>query len=120
MSTARRDALWTAGSTVVSAASQLLQIAVLAHHVDAHLLGALAIVNVVNAIAILLQDMGLSSYLVHRQEITRPERTSLFMISTGLGLCSALVLFAISFPVADFYGSSELGDLLRLSTANFV
>src|ERR1700754_4008974 len=49
MPSARRDALWTAGSAVVSAASQLLQIAVLAHHVDAHLLGALAIVNVVNA-----------------------------------------------------------------------
>ncbi|HEY4292289.1 lipopolysaccharide biosynthesis protein [Luteibacter sp.] len=120
MSSARRDALWTAGSTSVSAASQLLQIAVLAHHVDAHLLGALAIVNVVNAIATMLQDMGLSSYLVHRQDITRSERTSLFMISTGLGLCSAFVLFIVSYPIADFYGSEALGDLLRLSTANFV
>ncbi|NID14579.1 lipopolysaccharide biosynthesis protein [Luteibacter yeojuensis] len=119
MTNARRDALWTAGSTVVSAASQLVQIAVLARHVDAHLLGALAIVNVVNAIAILLQDMGLSSYLVHRQDITRRERTSLFMISTGLGLCSAIVLFAVSWPLASFYGSSELGELLRLSTVNF-
>jgi len=120
MPSARRDALWTAGSTMVSAASQLLQIAVLAHHVDAHLLGALAIVNVVNAIATLLQDMGLSSYLVHRQDITRRERTSLFMISVGLGASSALVLFAISYPIADFYGSSQLGELLRLSTVNFV
>jgi exopolysaccharide (amylovoran) exporter len=120
MTSARRDALWTAGSTAVSAASQLLQIAVLAHHVDAHLLGALAIVNVVNAIATLLQDMGLSSYLVHRQDLTRPERTSLFLISTGLGLCSALVLFAVSWPIAAFYGSDVLGNLLRLSTVNFV
>lgn len=120
MTSARRDALWTAGSTVVSAASQLLQIAVLAHHVDAHLLGALAIVNVVNAIATLLQDMGLSSYLIHRQDITRPQRTSLFYISAGLGLVSALVLFALSWPVASFYGSDTLGGLLRLSSVNFV
>ncbi|SEV93119.1 MOP flippase family protein [Luteibacter sp. 329MFSha] len=117
---ARRDAMWTAGSTVVSAASQLLQIAVLAHHVDAHLLGALAIVNVVNAVATLLQDMGLSSYLIHRQDITRPERTSLFYISVGLGLVSAAVLLGLSWPVAAFYGSDELGGLLRLSTVNFV
>jgi exopolysaccharide (amylovoran) exporter len=120
MPSARRDALWTAGSAVVSAASQLLQIAVLAHHVDAQLLGALAIVNVVNAIATLLQDMGLSSYLIHRQNISRHERTSLFMISAGLGLMSALVLFAISYAVAYFYGSDVLGHLLRLSTVNFV
>lgn len=120
MASARRDALWTVGSTVVSAASQLLQIAVLAHHVDAHLLGALAIVNVVNAIATLLQDMGLSSYLIHRQNISRQERTSLFMISVGLGLFSALVLFGASYAVAYFYHSDVLGHLLRLSTLNFV
>jgi len=120
MISARRDAFWTAGSAVVSAASQLLQISVLARHVDAHLLGALAIVNVVNAIAMLLQDMGLSSYLVHRQNISRPERTSLFMISAGLGLTSALVLFGISYGVGYFYGSDVLGQLLRLSTVNFV
>ena len=120
MPSAKRDALWTAGSAMVSAASQLLQIAVLAHHVDAHLLGALAIVNVVNAIATLLQDMGLSSYLIHRQNITRLERTSLFMISAGLGLMSALVLFGASYAVAYFYGSDVLGHLLRLSTINFV
>jgi exopolysaccharide (amylovoran) exporter len=120
MPSARRDALWTVGSTVISAASQLLQIAVLAHHVDAHLLGALAIVNVVNAIATLLQDMGLSSYLIHRQSITRHERTSLYMISAGLGVMSALVLFGISYAVAYFYGSDVLGHLLRLSTVNFV
>jgi len=120
MPSAKRDALWTAGSAMVSAASQLLQIAVLAHHVDAHLLGALAIVNVVNAIAMLLQDMGLSSYLIHRQNISRPERTSLFMISAGLGLVSALVLFGVSYGVAYFYGSDVLGHLLRLSTVNFV
>jgi exopolysaccharide (amylovoran) exporter len=120
MTSARRDALWTAGSTVVSAGSQLLQIAVLAHHVDAHMLGALAIVNVVNAIATLLQDMGLSSYLIHRQDISRPQRTSLFMISVGLGLASAATLFAISYAVAYFYRSDLLGDLLRLSTVNFV
>lgn len=120
MTSARRDALWTAGSTVVSAASQLLQIAVLAHHVDAHMLGALAIVNVVNAIATLLQDMGLSSYLIHRQDISRPQRTSLFIISVGLGLASAATLFAISYAVAYFYRSDLLGDLLRLSTVNFI
>jgi exopolysaccharide (amylovoran) exporter len=120
MTSAKRDALWTVGSTVVSAASQLLLISVLAHHVDAHLLGALAIVNVVNSIAMLLQDMGLSSYLIHRQNISRSERTSLFMISAGLGLASALALFGLSFAVAYFYGSDVLGHLLRLSTANFV
>jgi exopolysaccharide (amylovoran) exporter len=120
MASARRDAIWTAGSTMISAASQLLQIAVLAHHVDAHLLGALAIVNVVNSIATLLQDMGLSNYLVHRQNISRHERTSLFMISAGLGLVSALMLFGISYAVAYFYQSPILGDLLRLSTVNFV
>jgi len=120
MASVRRDALWTAGSTVVSALSQLLQIALLAHHVDAHLLGALAIVNVVNAVATMLQDMGLSSYLIHRQDISKPERTSLFLISTGLGVVSAAVLFVASYGIADFYQSEVLGQLMRLSTLNFL
>lgn len=100
--------------------SQLLQIALLAHHVDAHLLGALAIVNVVNAVATMIQDMGLSSYLIHRQDISKPERTSLFLISAGLGVVSALILFVASYGIADFYHSDILGGLLRLSTLNFL
>jgi exopolysaccharide (amylovoran) exporter len=120
MASVRKDAAWTAGSTVVSAMSQLLQIALLAHHVDAHLLGALAIVNVVNAVATMIQDMGLSSYLIHRQDISKPERTSLFLISAGLGVVSALILFVASYGIADFYHSDVLGGLLRLSTLNFL
>lgn len=71
MSGIKKQAIWLLGSNTISAILQILQISLLAHHLKLSELGVLAIVNMVLMVAMILQDMGMSSYIVHMQEMTR-------------------------------------------------
>ena len=73
MSGLKSQALWLLFSNFFSAILQIIQISVLARHLELHELGVLAIVNSILMIAMILQDMGMSSYIVHKQNLTRNE-----------------------------------------------
>lgn len=68
MSGLKSQALWLLFSNFFSAILQIIQISVLARHLELHELGVLAIVNSILMIAMILQDMGMSSYIVHKQK----------------------------------------------------
>ena len=120
MSGFKSQAIWLFGSTCFSAVLQVLQLSVLARKLEAHELGLLAIINAILAVAGVLQDMGMSSYLVHRQEITRREQSTIYWVNVSLSLGAGLVLIAIAWPVAWFYHLPELVGLITLSSLNFL
>ncbi len=112
-------AVWTVSVTLVSAAAQLLQISVAARYLTPAEFGVLAIVNVMLAVVIAFQDMGLSSFCVHLGDAPRRSHSTLFWISSGLGAAGALLVFAIATPVAYFYEMPGLVPLLELLAVNF-
>ena len=120
MSGFKSQAMWLFGSTCFSALLQVLQLSVLARRLEAHELGLLAIINAVLAVATVLQDMGMSSYLVHRQQITRREQSTIYWVNVSLSLLAGLIVLAIAWPVAWFYHLPELMGLLMLSSLNFL
>ena len=88
--------MWLFGSTCFAALLQVLQLAVLARKLEAHELGLLAIINAILAVATVLQDMGMSSYIVHRQEITRREQSTIYWVNVSLSFCTGLIMLAIA------------------------
>ncbi|WP_148180527.1 oligosaccharide flippase family protein, partial [Klebsiella pneumoniae] len=74
MSGLRKQASWLLFSNIFAAILQIIQISVLARHLELHELGMLAIVNSILMIAMILQDMGMSSYIIHRQDLSRDEQ----------------------------------------------
>lgn len=116
----KSQAIWLFGSTCFSAVLQVMQLSVLARKLEAHELGLLAIINAILAVAGVLQDMGMSSYLVHRQNITRREQSTIYWVNVSLSLGAGLVLIAIAWPVAWFYHLPELVGLITLSSLNFL
>lgn len=120
MSGLKSQAIWLFGSTCFAAVLQVLQLSVLARKLEAHELGLLAIINAILAVATVLQDMGMSSYIVHRQQITRREQSTIYWVNVSLSLATGLVLIAIAWPVAWFYHLPELVGLIMLTSLNFL
>ena len=74
----KKQVVWLFGSTCFAALLQVLQLSVLARKLEAHELGLLAIINAILAVATVLQDMGMSSYIVHRQDINRRQQSTIY------------------------------------------
>lgn len=120
MSGLKKQAIWLFGSTCFAAVLQVLQLSVLARKLEAHELGLLAIVNAILAVATVLQDMGMSSYIVHRQEISRREQSTIYWVNVSLSLVTGLILIGVAYPIAWFYHLPELVGLIMLTSLNFL
>ena len=116
----KKEALWVFTSTGVSAISQLVIYTLLARSGTPEILGELAIINVVLALAFQLQDMGLSSYFIHRQYLTRQECSTLFAINLILGCIAALVVLGAAYPVGLFYNSPNIASGLAIVAINLI
>ncbi|ADP12981.1 exopolysaccharide biosynthesis protein Wzx [Erwinia sp. Ejp617] len=120
MSSLKSQAIWLFGATGFAAALQVVQLGVLARKLEAPELGILAIINAILAVAMVLQDMGMSSYIVHRQNISRKEQSTIYWVNVLLSLLTGLLLVAIAWPISWFYHLPQLGGLIMLTSLNFL
>ncbi|MFL8978436.1 oligosaccharide flippase family protein, partial [Escherichia coli] len=120
MSGLKSQALWLLFSNFFSAILQIIQISVLARHLELHELGVLAIVNSILMIAMILQDMGMSSYIVHKQNLTRNEQSTIYWVNFLLSLFAGLLVFICALPLAKFYAMQNLALLVMLASINFL
>ncbi|HBX9863435.1 TPA: oligosaccharide flippase family protein, partial [Klebsiella pneumoniae] len=120
MSGIKKQAIWLLGSNTISAILQILQISLLAHHLKLSELGVLAIVNMVLMVAMILQDMGMSSYIVHMQEMTRRDQSTIYWINLLLSFLTGCLVFVASWPIATFYNMPDLTFLVMLASFNFL
>ncbi|HCT3871624.1 TPA: oligosaccharide flippase family protein [Klebsiella michiganensis] len=120
MSGIKGQASWLLFSNGFAAILQIIQISILAHKLALDELGLLAIVNTVLMIAMILQDMGMSSYIVHKQNLTRRQQSTIYWINLSLSLIAGLIVFASSWPLAKFYHMNKLEPLIMLASINFL
>lgn len=120
----RRQAIsgagWTAVATLVTVVAQLLQIAILARLLRPEDFGLMALVTVVFGLAHVYADGGLSSAIVHRQDATHEQLSSLFWLNVGAGVVMAVVLVAAAPLVAFVYAEPELTSLIALAALAFL
>lgn len=116
----KRGISWTFLSTISGAVLQTLQLAMTVRYLSTTEVGVLAIVNVLIAIANMLKDFGLSSFLIHRQDISHREQSGLFWLTVTIGVLIAAFVGAIAYPMAWFYDMPQLDQLLYLSAANIL
>ena len=111
---------WTASSAAVTAALQLLQVAVLARILDPKDFGLMALAMLVIGFGQAFLDMGVSNAIIYKQGITAGQLNSLYWLNV---LCGAVLfaLLTVSAPlVASFYEEKELTGLIRLTAAAFL
>ena len=106
---------WTTLSTIILAVSALLKISVLARFLDASDFGLMALVTFVLGFMDLFMDMGLTSAILHKQNINRKEYASLYWLNVVFSFFLFLLIVFLSPYIAHFYNEPELDNLIPIT-----
>lgn len=109
---------WTTLSAIVKSVVKLLQVAILTRFLPKSDFGTIAIATLFIGFTELFLDMGISSAILHRQDTTREEYSSLFWLNIITGLFLTAVLWGLSPLVALYYDDDSLTWILRLLSLN--
>ena len=105
---------WTTVGTVVLAVTAILRVSVLTRFLDKADFGLMALVTFVMGFMALFNDMGLTSAILHKQNITKNQYASLYWFNLLVSFVMYAVLLAITPLVANFYNQPELDILIPL------
>jgi O-antigen/teichoic acid export membrane protein len=123
MSTLKQQAIhgvkWTSLSTGIKAILQLIQLIILARYLSAEDFGLVAIVMVVIGFSQLFMDMGISNAIIHKQNITDIQLSSLYWLNLFSGTILTVIIFFIAPFVAAFYNEEAIIPLLHLLSFSF-
>lgn len=106
---------WTTISTITIALSALLKISVLARFLDTSDFGLMALVTFVLGFMDLFMDMGITSAILHKQNIKNNEYASLYWLNVVFSIFLFVLVLIISPLIANFYNEKELVKLIPLA-----
>lgn len=109
-----RGVRWTSFSTLVLAVTQLISTAILARLLAKSDFGLMAIIMVVKGFAELFMDFGITVAILHKQNISQNEYSSLYWVNMGIGFVVYVILWGITPFIATFYKETELLKLIPL------
>lgn len=105
---------WTTASSVVRNLVHLLQIAILTRFLDKADFGIVAIAHLFIGFTSLFLNMGISVGIIHKQNITNREYSSLFWLNIIFGVVLTSSLFFAAPYVTAGYHSPDLTNVVQL------
>ena len=123
MSLRRKAALgvkWTGAGTAITTGLRVLQFVVLARLLTPSDFGLMAMITVVIGFAQAFADMGISNAIIHRQDNTRSQLSSLYWLNLLAGLSVFALVMAFSPLVVKFYGEPRLASLIPWAALVFL
>lgn len=113
-------ARWTAISSGIVTAVQFFQTLILARILSPEDFGLIALVLLVLNFVQIYADMGISSALVHRQDTTRDQLSSLFWLNCFAGFVVFLATVALSPLLVSAFGEPRIGRLIFCAALIFL
>jgi len=111
---------WTTFSTVINASIQLLQIGILARFLDVSDFGLLAIITLVIGFSNMFVDFGISSAIIHNQNITNNQLSTLYWLNVFFSLVIFTIIFFSAPFIADFYDDTRLTELIIYTSLTII
>lgn len=111
---------WTTVAMVGKSGLQFLQVAILARILLPVDFGLMAMVIAVIAFAQVFADMGVSNAIIHQQEISQEQLSSLYWLNLLASMGLSLTLCAVSPWLAQWYQAPALQPLLAVMSLFFV
>ncbi|TMV47496.1 MOP flippase family protein [Paenibacillus mesophilus] len=103
---------WTALSSILIIGLQFVQISVVSKLLGPASFGLMGMVMVVIGFAQAFSDMGLSSAIIQRKDLTREQLSSLYWLNLISGFAVFMIVLSIRPIIISFYRSPELNELL--------
>lgn len=105
---------WTTLSTIVRNLVYLVQIIVLTRLLSKSDFGIVAIISVFIGFSQIFLDLGISVGILHKQNISKNQYSSLFWLNIISGIAITIILFAIAPLLSGIYNEPVLSPLIRL------
>lgn len=106
---------WTTFSSIGRTLLQVVQVSILARLLTPADFGLLALVTSIVAFLQIFADAGLSNAIIHHQEISQKQLSSLYWLNVGVSLSLGLFLAALSPLVAFWYAQPQMKLLLSIA-----
>ena len=106
---------WTTFAMIANTGLQFAQMAILARLLVPSDFGLMAMVMAVMAFVHVFTDLGVSNAIIHHQEISEEELSSLYWLNFLVGAILALVLMLGSYPISSYlFNQPHLQPILAL------
>lgn len=113
-SIAIKGVAWSFASTIVRSVVSLLQVSILTRYLDKAEFGIVAICTLFIGFSQIFMDLGFSIGIIHKQDITSQQYSSLFWLNIFSGIVITGILYTISPVIADAYNTPSLTNILSL------
>lgn len=111
---------WTTTSMIIVTMLQFLQLAVLARFLNPSDFGLMAILMVIIGFSQAFMDMGVSSAIIQKQNVTNSQLSSLYWLNIFSGVLLTLVVISISPIISNIYQQPRITNLLILLSSTFI
>jgi len=111
---------WTTLSSAVNAILQLLQLMILARYLIPSEFGLVAILMVIINIAQVFVDFGLSNSIIHKNNVTQTQLSTLYWLNILLSIIIFGIIFLSSSYIAEFYNQPKLGFLIVIISYSLI
>jgi O-antigen/teichoic acid export membrane protein len=111
---------WTSTSMVLVNIMQIVQIAILARFLTPSDFGLMAIIMIIVSFSQAFLDMGISSAIIHKQEISHNQLSTLYWINIFMGIFIFIIFYYLNHTIVLFYNEPRLEDLLYLVSFIFL
>ena len=100
--------------------SLLLKISILARFLEKTDFGLMAIIMSVISFSDMFMDLGLGTAIIHKQNISKSQYSSLYWINIGFSLLLFAIIYSIAPLLAKFYDESDLIVLLPIMGSGLI
>lgn len=114
LKTTAKGVAWTTAATVVRSVVSLLQVAILTRFLDKSDFGIVAIATLFLGFTQIFLDLGISAGIMHKQDTTPQQYSSLFWLNIIMGVLLTGILCACSPLVASAYNEPSLTMIISL------
>ena len=111
---------WNAVGTLTTTGLQMLKLFILARILTKADFGLLAIATMFLGFTEIFANMGLATGIIHKQDITRDQYSSVFWLNMMLSVGLYLLLCALTPLIAQYYGQPDLRRLIPLLSLQLV
>lgn len=115
-----KGAQWTTVGMACTSVLQLLKFAVLARLLAPEEFGLMVIVLIVIGFSQAFSDMGISSAIIYRQDITHVQLSSLYWLNIMSGITLAGIVIGLSPVIATFFEQPDLQVLTMVTAPVFI
>ena len=111
---------WTSTAMFIITFSQFAQIVLFARFLSPEQFGLVAIIMISYGLIQAFMDMGVGSAIIHKQNISHAQLSTLYWLNILFGLVAATILYISANLLSSWFGTNELVIPLKMLSVIFI